>query len=305
MTAARSFGYEVWDVFTDRAFGGNPLAVVPDARGLDEDAMQRIAREFNLSETTFVLPPETAEGTARLRIFTPAAELPFAGHPTIGTAIALAERGSAFGRPVGAALVLEEGVGPIRCTTAREDGLWQATFTTAVPFQRLGAVELATAAACLGLPEARIRTAAHPPLIASKGLPFAFVELADAAALDDAAPDLAAFRAAAPRFPAAAGHFDVAAYVRVDPATVEMRMFAPLAGIPEDPATGSAAAALGALLCELDGAPVDLTIAQGVAMGRPSTIRVRAEIRDGLSIVQIGGSAVRVMQGRFDLPAPA
>lgn len=301
MTPGR-FGFEVWDVFTDRAFGGNPLAVIRDARGMDAAAMQAVAREFNFSESTFVLPPETASGTARVRIFTPTDELPFAGHPTVGTAIALAAAGAAFGVPVGDRLVLEEDVGPIACAIDRDGGAWQATFTTETPFRRLGDVGVGDAAACLSLPEAAIRSDRHPPTLATKGLAFGFVELADMAALDAATPDLAAFRAAAARYPAVAGHFHVAAYVRSAPDKVSMRMFAPLTGVIEDPATGSAAAALGALLCALDSAPVTLDIAQGVAMGRSSAIRVRAETRDGLSIVQVGGSAVRVMQGTLDLP---
>ncbi len=301
MTPGR-FDFEVWDVFTDRAFGGNPLAVIRDARGMDAAAMQAAAREFNFSESTFVLPPETASGTARVRIFTPTDELPFAGHPTVGTAIALAAAGEAFGVPVGDRLVLEEGVGPIACVIGRDGGAWQATFTTETPFRRQGDVAWGDAAACLSLPATAIRSDRHPPTLATKGLAFAVVELADMAALDAATPDLAAFRTAAAQYPAVSGHFHVAAYVRSAPDQVAMRMFAPLSGVIEDPATGSAAAALGALLCTLDGAPVRLEIAQGVAMGRPSAIRVRAETREGLSIVQVGGGAVRVMQGTLELP---
>ena len=301
--SARSIGFEVWDVFTDRTFGGNPLAVIRDARDLETAEMQRIAREFNFSESTFVLPPETAAGTARVRIFTPTDELPFAGHPTVGTAIALADAGTAFGVPVGDSLVLEEGVGPIACTVSHDDGLWQAGFTTETPFRRLGEVDPAAVAACLSLPWAAIRADRHRPVLATKGLAFVLAELTDPAALDAAAPDLAAFRTAARAHPEAEGHFHIAAYVREAADRVAMRMFAPLTGVIEDPATGSAAAALGALLCELDGAPVEIAITQGVAMGRPSTLRVRAETRGSLSIVQVGGSAVKVMQGTLSLPA--
>ena len=299
----RNVGFEVWDVFTDRTFGGNPLAVIRDARNLDAAEMQRIAREFNFSESTFVLPPATAAGTARVRIFTPTDELPFAGHPTVGTAIALAAAGDAFGAPVGDTLVLEEGVGAIACSVGQDSGLWQADFTTETPFRRLGEVDPAAVAACLSLSGSAIRSARHRPVLASKGLAFVLAELEDHAALDAAAPDLAAFRTAAAAHPAADGHFHIAAYVREAPGRVAMRMFAPLTGVIEDPATGSAAAALGALLCDLGGAPVDIAIAQGVAMGRPSTIKVRAETRGSLSIVQVGGSAVKVMQGTLSLPA--
>lgn len=301
--SARSIGFEVWDVFTDRTFGGNPLAVIRDARDLDTAEMQRIAREFNFSESTFVLPPDTATGTARVRIFTPTDELPFAGHPTVGTAIALADAGTAFGAPVGDRLVLEEGVGPIVCTVRHDDGLWQAGFTTETPFRRLGEVDPAAVAACLSLPREAISTDRHRPVLATKGLAFVLAELTEPSALDAAAPDLAAFRTAARAHPEAEGHFHIAAYLREAADRVAMRMFAPLTGVIEDPATGSAAAALGALLCELDGAPVEIAIAQGVVMGRPSTIRVRAEARGSLSIVQVGGSAVKVMQGTLSLPA--
>lgn len=295
--------YEVWDVFTDRAFGGNPLAVIADARGLSSLQMQSIAREFNFSESTFVLPPETPQGTARVRIFTPTNEIPFAGHPTVGTAIALATAGTAFGKPLGNTLVLEEGVGPIPCKVARVDTGWQASFLTEAPFERLAKVDTATVAACLSLTPDEIRVSAHQPCLASKGLPFVIVELHNIAALDRAMPDTSAFRAGEARYPNPADLFAVAAYVRSGADQIEMRMFAPLSNIPEDPATGSAAAALAALLCDLDATPVTLVISQGVAMGRPSTILAQALRTDtGTSQVAISGSAIRTMTGQLHLP---
>lgn len=298
----RRFSFETWDVFTDQAFGGNPLAVITDGRGLSSTDMQRIAREFNFSETTVVLPPETPTGTARVRIFDPAHELPFAGHPTIGTAIALAQAGEVFGRPVGTELILEEGVGPISCDVRKSQGLWEAEFTTNAPFEISQEIPVTTVAACLGLRTNQIRTARHMPCMASKGLPFVFVELNDAAALAAAQPDTSAFRLAEANYPNPVDLFALAPYIR-HANHVDLRMFAPLSGVPEDPATGSAAAALGALQCQLDNAPVRLTISQGVQMGRPSALKVRAKApTPGASIVQVAGNAVRTMQGTVELP---
>jgi trans-2,3-dihydro-3-hydroxyanthranilate isomerase len=277
--------YLVYDVFTETPFGGNPLAVIPDAAGLDAALLQRIAREFNYSETTFVYPPDDPAHTARVRIFTPTQEVPFAGHPTIGTAVAL----HALGRP--GQMVLELGVGPVACTVTGRS----ARFVTTRPLERLHAPEPEVVAACLGLGAGDIRTEAHAPLMASLGLPFVFAELADLAALARCVPDTAAFRRAEARYPAPFD-FAVAAYVR-DENAVRMRMFAPLDDIPEDPATGSAAAALGALLRDLGGKPVALDIAQGVEMGRPSRIGVEA----GPEGVAVTGSACQVMDGRLIL----
>ncbi len=275
--------YLVYDVFTETPFGGNPLAVIPDASGLAEPLLQKIAREFNFSETTFVYPPADPGHTARVRIFTPTQEVPFAGHPTIGTAIALRD----LGRP--AAMVLELGVGPIPCTVA--DG--QARFVTRRPLARLHEVAVGDAAAALSLSAEDIRTDRHGPAMASVGLPFVFAELTGRDALARARPAVEAFREGQRRYPAPLD-FAVAPYVR-DGSSIALRMFAPLDNIPEDPATGSAAAALGALLAALDGAPVTLDIAQGVEMGRPSRILVEA----GPEGVAVSGAARKVMEGRL------
>ena len=280
--------YEVWDVFTEAPFAGNPLAVVLDA--VDEASMQAIAREFGFSETTFVTPPESG-GTARVRIFTPTREVPFAGHPTIGTALALADRGPE--------MVLELGVGPI---PVRAEG-GRASLRNATPMTRGGAVSPGTAAACLGLGPDAVRGDTHPPLRAGVGLPFAFAELSGEDALAAARPVADAFREAATLHP---GPFDFAlcAYVR-DGEAVRARVFAPLDDIPEDPATGSAASALAALLAETLGRPLSLDIRQGEAMGRPSRLRASAEIDEGGRCVatRLEGAAVKVMEGRILPPA--
>ena len=275
--------YEVWDVFTEAPFAGNPLAVVLDP--VPEAAMQAIAAEFGFSETTFVLPPE-AGGTARVRIFTPTQEIPFAGHPTIGTALALAGRGPD--------LTLELGVGPV---AVRVEGA-RATLRNTTPLERLGQVAPATLAACLGLDPGAVREATHPPVQAGVGLPFALVELSGPEALAAARPVEEGFREAEARHPCPFD-FAVYAYLR-DGEAVRARMFAPLDGTPEDPATGSAASALAALLAETLGRPLALDIRQGEAMGRPSHLLAEAELEGGrCTATRLSGAAVMVMEGRL------
>jgi trans-2,3-dihydro-3-hydroxyanthranilate isomerase len=281
--------FVVYDVFTDTRFGGNPLAVVfgPGARPQQE--LQQIAREFNFSETTFVAPP-AAGGDARVRIFTPTQEIPFAGHPTIGTARALYDLGR-----VGSEMVLELGVGPIPVTIAGA----RARFETRVPLQTWDGPPAQVVARSAGLGVADIRTDRHPPIIASVGLPFAIAEVVPEA-LARAQPNVEAFRAFAPLWPLAT-HFDLLIYARAG-AQIRARMFAPLDGIPEDPATGSAAAALAAYLGQLDGQSAQFDITQGVEMGRPSQIRATVTVQRGAPVaVTIEGAAVKVMEGRLTL----
>ncbi|EAQ13669.1 trans-2,3-dihydro-3-hydroxyanthranilate isomerase [Maritimibacter alkaliphilus HTCC2654] len=271
--------YLVYDVFTDRPFGGNPLAIIPNAAELPEERLQRIAREFNFSETVFLYPPE-GEGVAKVRIFTPMSEVPFAGHPVIGTVVMLGEAG------LGPDFVLELGVGPMAVHV--EDG--HASFQNRVPLEHVATPDKALVARALGTPEATIL---GEPVMAGVGLPFTFTELVDRAALSDLVPDTSAFREGATRYPSGLD-FAQCAYTRVD-GRVHMRMFAPLDNVPEDPATGSAAAALGALLCREAGGPVSLTIHQGEDMGRPSVIGVEAEP----GRVTVSGRAIRVMEGKL------
>lgn len=279
--------YLVYDVFTEESFGGNPLAVIPDSSALSEDQLLPIAKEFGFSETTFVYPPESAMHDAQVRIFTPSRELAFAGHPTVGTAIALSDLGRA-----GQAMVLELGVGPIPVVVTNG----RARFTTRVPLAVAPAPDAAALAACVGLPEDAIRTDQHKPEEASLGTEFVLVELRDAAALDAASPVIDAFReAAGPGADRLALYF----YVR-DGERIDARMFQPLGGILEDPATGSAAAALAAYLGRLDGVSQSYDIHQGVKMGRPGRIKATATVEDGEPVeVAIAGHAVRVMEGRL------
>jgi len=275
--------YFVYDVFTDTRFGGNQLAVFPDATDLPDTDLQAITAEFNFSEVTFIYPPENTAHTARVRIFTPTMEIPFAGHPVIGTAIALADAGA------GPEMVLELGVGPLPCKV--ENGT--AAFTTAAPLDTLATPDPALVARALGLQASDIRAETHPPTMATLGLPFTITELTSRATLSACQPDIAAFREGAKAHP---GGLDFAqfAYTR-EGDTIHARMFAPLDNIPEDPATGSACATLAALLADRLGRDLSLTVHQGEDMGRPSRIGLRTD----RGRVTVSGQAVKVMEGRL------
>ena len=279
--------FVTYDVFTDRRFGGNPLAVVIDATEVPEAMFQTIAREFGYSETTFVLPPEDPAHDAKVRIFTPTMELPFAGHPTVGTALALHEAGRA-----GDEMVLELGVGPIPVTV--RDGV--ARFTTRVPLSTSPGPDAAAVAGMVGLAEVAIRTDRHSPEVARVGLPFLLAELGGDADLVAAYPDLDAFRRSAGE---EAERLGLLVYLRDGP-SIRARMFAPLGGVMEDPATGSAAAALTAYLGRLDGRSQSFEIVQGVEMERPSLILTEVTVEGGAPVeIAVSGRAVRVMEGRI------
>ncbi len=300
--------YVTLDVFTEQPFGGNPLAVIPDARGLIAAQMQSIATEFNYSETTFVLPPENPAHAARIRIFTPTDEIPFAGHPNVGTAYVLGRRPTLFGRPVADRMVFEEKAGLVQIDLLREGGeVVGAGFVAPKPLEIGGEVDVATLAACVSLPSEAIVAHAHGPRIVSVGLPFAVAELTDLDALAAARPDTAAFTEAGKQHWHRDDRFSVFVYVRTGDGIEQLRarMFAPLSNIPEDPATGSAAAALSAYLASLDprhDAVIDIAIAQGVEMGRPSAIGVQVGKRGGrVETVRISGRCVPMMQGTLTL----
>jgi trans-2,3-dihydro-3-hydroxyanthranilate isomerase len=295
--------YFTCDVFTDTRFGGNQLAVLPEAEGLSDDQMGQIAREFNYSETTFVLPPRQGNDR-RVRIFTPGGEVPFAGHPNIGTAFVLATMG-AFGaleEPREVVFEEEAGLVPVAIRRRPEGRIWCEL--TAPQTLTLGAtVPVASAAAAVSLVEADIVTTAHAPVVASIGLPFVMAELSGRDALARARPDLAVFEAMV------AGGMEepmLHLYVRSgDEFDIRTRMFSPLDGIPEDAATGSANCALAGLLAHLDeaaDAELNWRIAQGVEMGRPSVLEARAEKRDGaVERVRIGGESVLVCEGLLEV----
>lgn len=292
--------FHTLDVFTDRVFGGNPLAVFPDADGIAPAMMQRIARELNLSETVFVQWNAAPEGTdCRVRIFTPGTELPFAGHPTVGTACLLGMLGRA-----GARVVLGETVGPIPVEVRMEaDGPSFALFTAArVPERGPAAPAPEVVARLLSLDEAELGGSLGTAFVSS-GVPFLVVSVRDRAALGRAHLDALAWQ----RHLADAWGPHV--FVVTDDggeADVRARMFAPAMGIPEDPATGAAATALAGLLAARDGAgdgTLRWIVEQGVEMGRPSRIHVEADLRGGsLIAVRVGGFAVPVSEGEMTLP---
>jgi trans-2,3-dihydro-3-hydroxyanthranilate isomerase len=296
--------YITVDVFTDRAFGGNPLAVVLDAGGLSTAQMQAIATEFNYSETTFVLPPQDSAHDAQVRIFTVRSEIPFAGHPNVGTAFVLATQAA---KPP-ARLKFEEKAGlvPVEILTG-QGGVIGAELTAPQPLKRSTQLSGEQAAACLSLLAADVKTDRHPPQVASVGLPFLMVELSSREALRRAKPDAAAFGKTFPCDGSDAVYF----YTRDVPATeqpldLQARMFHPgSSGLSEDPATGSATAAAAALLADLDNTrdgELKLRIGQGVDMGRPSLLLTRIRKQSGAVIsAHVGGGCVQMMEGTFRL----
>lgn len=292
-----TYRFATVDVFTDRRFGGNPLAVFPDARGLSDADMQALAAEFNLSETTFVLPPEDPANTARVRIFNRTTEMPFAGHPNVGTGWVLAQEG----RDRGGTLLFEEIAGLVEVRVDRDGSGAAAGATIAAPQPlSLGPempVELL--AGCVGLDPAEVAVAAHRPVVASVGNSFVVAEVAPGA-LPRAAPDLARFRRAAAEFTALGpDRLPVYLYARDGGgARLRARMFSPLSGTVEDAATGSAATPLAALLLSLSGeAEGRWDVLQGVEMGRPSLLRAAARrAPDGVRAT-VGGGCVPVLRG--------
>jgi trans-2,3-dihydro-3-hydroxyanthranilate isomerase len=291
------------DVFTDTRFGGNPLAVVLDAEGLTNAQMQQVAREFNYSETTFVLPAEQGHDR-RVRIFTPGREVPFAGHPNVGTAFVLASLGE-FGR-IDEPLVVtfEEVAGPVPVSVQRLDGGGIRCELRAPEALSLGPdLPVAAVAEAVGLTQKDIVMDRHRPRVASVGLEFIIVELVDRSALERARPDeaalgrLVALGASTP---------DIHLYVAdgTDGFDLRARMFAPLDGVAEDPATGSANAALVGLLASFDDTDGERAwrIAQGVEMGRPSVLEARVQRVGGEVVgVWIGGSSVQVAEGTIEV----
>jgi trans-2,3-dihydro-3-hydroxyanthranilate isomerase len=296
--------YITADVFTDRAFGGNPLAVVLDAGGLSTAQMQAIASEFNYSETTFVLPPRDSAHDAQVRIFTVNSEIPFAGHPNVGTAFVLATLAA---KPP-ARFLFEEGAGLVPVEVLQEQGrVMGAELTAPQALSKLSQFPIEQVAASASLSSADIRTDRHPPQIVSVGLPFLVAELASRDALRRAKPDAAVF---ARTFPCD-GSDALYLYTRdVAPAELpcdlQARMFHPgSSGLSEDPATGSATAAAAALLADLaserDG-ELKLRIGQGVDMGRPSLLLTRVRKQNGvIASAHVGGRCVQMMEGTFRL----
>lgn len=300
--------YALLDVFTDKALAGNPLAVVLDAQGLEDEQMQAIAAEFNLSETVFVFPPQNPAHNAALRIFTPSMELPFAGHPTVGTAVLLAE--NRFGAPhndIDALILLEEKVGLVRCAVKLQNGI--ATYAEfdvprpPKPAQTLGDKEIIAAA--LSLEPSEITFENHQPVAMESGVPFAYVPVANMEALNRIKPQQRYWNEAF----GDVAHNNAFVYCRetihVDSA-FQARMVYLEGGIPrEDAATGSAVAAFAGVITRFD-VPLDGThtylVEQGYQMGRPSKIRLELDIEnEDIHAYRIGGQALVLARGHLNL----
>lgn len=296
-------GYLIYDVFTGERLAGNPLAVVPDAEGLDTVAMQKLAREFNLSESVFVLPPENPRHRARIRIFTPDYEMPFAGHPTVGTAVALAE---AAGEGTDGIFVLEENIGPVRCAVGRGQGAAFAEFDLAKLPERLDiSADPMAIGAALGLDPHEIGFENHRVSFWSAGVPYVTIPVKDLKAAGRARLDNRAWAELAPKkseWAVASPYLYCRETVNRDSA-FHVRMIVPGNPSYEDPATGSAAAAFAGAIVHFD-RPGDgmsrLWIEQGLEMGRPSRIRLELDMESGrLAAARIGGEAVKVAEGRL------
>ncbi len=293
--------YVVADVFTDTPFQGNPVAVVLDAEDLSTEQMQRIAVEFGYSETTFVLPPDDAAHTARVRIFTPSREIPFAGHPNVGTAYVLATYAAMNDTPLPETLLFEEIAGLVPVRLLKDNGtVTGAELVTPEALSCRSEVSPEQVAACLSLTAEDIRTEVHNPVVASVGLPFLVVELVSRDALRRCVPNLQGFRAVLPLD----GAVSVYAYTldknAGEQGDLQARMLTPR--MTEDPATGSATAAVTALLAlHRDKTTLSLQVSQGVDMGRASVLYSGYDASSGKPVVRVGGNCVITMEGAFTL----
>lgn len=292
------YKYFICDVFTHQRFEGNQLAVFPDAQGLSELQMQAIAKEFNFSETTFVFPPEYGQ-TRKVRIFTPTTEVPFAGHPNIGTAFALANEGLFGDIKETVEVIFEEKAGlvPVTITLDSSNQIW-CELSAPEPLTIGDFMPAVMVAKTLSLNEVDIVTNTHSPEVASVGLPFLFVEIASLSALQTAQINTSELDKLIKK--------KVPSYIhlycrKVEGFDIRARMFAPLDGVFEDPATGSANCALIALLTHYDsGSDSDCKwkISQGTEIGRPSVLYGRTQKRNGeITGVWIGGNSVLVSKG--------
>ena len=299
------YRYLTADVFTTRRFGGNQLAVVPDADGLTDGEMQQIAREFNYSETVFILPSRDASSLCRLRIFTPDEELPFAGHPTIGAAFILTRIGMVDLISGSALIQFDEDAGPVSVEIeVRENAPFRATLTTPrLPEHRSSLLANAELARLLGLSPDDLLGGDFNPEAVSCGLPFLIVPLRSRAAVSQIHLDLEFWRTSLAT--TWAPLLSIFSFETDSPADLHVRVLCPGLGMAEDPATGSAAAALGGYLAArnpLATGTLHWTIEQGIEMGRPSLIEVAVDKIDGrVGAVRVGGSAVSVMAGEIEV----
>lgn len=294
----KTYDFVTLDVFTDTRFGGNQLAVFTDARGLTDGQMQSLAAEMNLSETTFVLPPASPANTARVRIFNRTAEMPFAGHPNVGTGYVLAEHAR------DGILRFEEIAGLVEVAIQRDASgvLTGAEIGAPQPLSLGPKMDPGLLAGCVGLEEADVVTASHLPMMASVGNSFVIAEVTGEA-LTRAAPDLGAFRAAWAEFPhLGPRRLPLYLYAHNGAGKLRARMFSPLSGTVEDSATGSAATPLAAMLLALTSEEsLAFEVTQGVEMGRPSLLRAAAHrAPDGVRAT-VGGNCVPMFEGKVTL----
>jgi trans-2,3-dihydro-3-hydroxyanthranilate isomerase len=292
------YPYYICDVFTETRFGGNQLAVLPHAEGLSQEQMQQITREFNFSESAFVFPARGGH-SRRVRIFTPASEIPFAGHPNVGTAFVLAAIGELGEINSSLTVIFEEDGGLVSVAVRAERGKIVSCELAAPQSLSLGkTVPAELVASAVSLNREDIVTDTRPPQICSVGLPFVFTEVQDRAALERARINMSGFDALRDLGVDPQLHF----YTRMsDDFDIRARMFAPLSGVPEDPATGSASCALAGLLANChntSSGSYTWRIAQGVEMGRPSVLIARAEKKaDVVTATWVGGAAVLMSEG--------
>jgi trans-2,3-dihydro-3-hydroxyanthranilate isomerase len=297
------YTFHIVDVFSSTPFGGNQLAVLPDAAGISTEGMQQIAREFNFGETTFVLPRNDPANTCRVRIFTPRQELDFAGHPTVGTACALVmKQRERLDDPI--RLILEENVGPVTVDVVRRNGVLHGTLTLSGKIEApAGAPSPAELAAVLSVEPAEVSQV----FFAGVGVPFCFAQLKSNEAVDRATINRAAWAATLSR--AWSPHVFFFAGNLQDGGKLYARMWAPALGVEEDPATGSACAALvGAMASKPDfgGSAYRLSIQQGVAMGRRSEIEAEARKSGGVvTSVSVGGATAYIARGEIEVPPSA
>ncbi len=295
------------DVFTNQIFGGNQLAIFPNSQGLTTQQMQKVAAEFNFSETVFVFPPQTPQGTRKLRIFTPATELPFAGHPTVGTAYVLSLIGEVSLTEDRIEIVFEEGVGlvPVTIKSEGEKPIYTELKSAQLPEFNNNIPSLRELASILGLEITDFREDKYRPQGVSCGVPFLFVPLHNREALGRIQFNCDRWQQIL------ADHWSPSLYVFCfDPeregSDLRSRMFAPSMGIVEDPATGSAATALGGYLAireEISDGTCNWRVEQGFEMGRPSILEVITHKSQGkVTDIRVGGSSVLVSEGSMEIP---
>ena len=300
--------YEVFDVFTESQLKGNPLAIIHDTAGLDDKMMQAIAREFNLSETVFIFPPENSLHRASLRIFTPDYELPFAGHPTIGSAIALAiHAGQSNG--LDQIIILEERVGIVRCAVRIDKSGDKTSFFAEFDLPKLPHmldlhIEKEEAAAAIGLASHQIGFENHRPSIWSAGAPYLMIPVQNMITAAKVSVDPVYVQESLPRVEGR----PLALYIycretQLFDCDFHARMFVTAGSVYEDPATGSAAAAFAGVVHKFDGlgeGANSVWIEQGMEMGRPSRIKLEIEqLNKEIVNAHIGGHAIKLAEGRL------